>query len=96
MANIGYQESEVFARPENNLSFFAVTEGFLAKYLGGRYEPIDQAFKNSSIQVLEDAGDVRLHGLLGDVQAHGDELVRQALAEEGEHLALALGELALR
>ena len=25
------------------MSFFAVTEGFLAKYLGGRYEPIEKS-----------------------------------------------------
>jgi dipeptidyl aminopeptidase/acylaminoacyl peptidase len=52
-------EGRGFARPENNLSFSAVAEGFLAKYLGGLYEPIDAAFKGSSIQVMEDGGDLR-------------------------------------
>lgn len=33
-------EGHGFARPENNLSFFAVTDLFLAKHLGGRSEPI--------------------------------------------------------
>ena len=30
-------EGHGFARPENNLAFYAVTEAFLAKHLGGRY-----------------------------------------------------------
>lgn len=33
-------EGHGFARPENRLHFFAVTEEFLAKHLGGRFEPI--------------------------------------------------------
>jgi dipeptidyl aminopeptidase/acylaminoacyl peptidase len=32
-------EGHGFARPENNKRFNAATEAFLAKYLGGRYEP---------------------------------------------------------
>ncbi|MCC6677823.1 MAG: S9 family peptidase [Phycisphaerales bacterium] len=44
-------EGHGFARPENNLSFFAVSEAFLSQYLGGRYEPIGQALKKSSAQV---------------------------------------------
>ncbi len=32
-------EGHGFARPENRLKFYAATEAFLAKYLGGRYEP---------------------------------------------------------
>src|SRR5215831_1697905 len=44
-------EGHGFARPENNLSFFAVTEGFLAQHLGGRYEAIGDDFKGSSIKV---------------------------------------------
>ena len=32
-------EGHGFARPENSLRFFAATEDFLAKYLGGRAEP---------------------------------------------------------
>jgi dipeptidyl aminopeptidase/acylaminoacyl peptidase len=34
-------EGHGFVRPENNLRFFAATEEFLAKYLGGRAEPPD-------------------------------------------------------
>ena len=35
-------EGHGFARPTNNMAFNAVTEEFLAKYLGGRYEPANQ------------------------------------------------------
>lgn len=44
-------EGHGFARPENSLSFFAVTDLFLAKHLGGRSEPIGEDFKGSSIQI---------------------------------------------
>ncbi|MCY4528932.1 MAG: S9 family peptidase, partial [Chloroflexi bacterium] len=51
-------EGHGFARPENNLSYMAVAEAFLAKCLGGKYEPIGDDFQGSSVQVLEGAGDV--------------------------------------
>ena len=51
-------EGHGFARPENNLSYMAVAEAFLAKCLGGRFEPIGDDFQGSSIQVLAGAGDV--------------------------------------
>jgi dipeptidyl aminopeptidase/acylaminoacyl peptidase len=35
-------EGHGFARPTNNMAFNAVTEEFLAKYLGGRFEPPSQ------------------------------------------------------
>ena len=44
-------EGHGFARPENNLSFYAVTEAFLAECLGGRHEPPGQDFAGSSITV---------------------------------------------
>ncbi len=44
-------EGHGFARPENRLSFNAVTDIFLATYLGGRSEPIGDDFENSSISV---------------------------------------------
>jgi len=44
-------EGHGFARPENRLSFFAVTDAFLAEHLGGRYEPIGDDFEESSIIV---------------------------------------------
>jgi dipeptidyl aminopeptidase/acylaminoacyl peptidase len=51
-------EGHGFARPENRLSFYAVTEAFLAQHLGGRYEPIGDAFLGSSITVPAGASDV--------------------------------------
>ncbi len=44
-------EGHGFARPENNLSFFAVTEAFLACHLGGQYEPVGEDFEGSSITI---------------------------------------------
>jgi dienelactone hydrolase len=42
-------EGHGFARPENNLAFYAVTEAFLARHLGGRYQPVGNDFADSSI-----------------------------------------------
>ena len=44
-------EGHGFAREENSIAFFAVSEAFLTKHLGGRSEPIGDAFKGSSITV---------------------------------------------
>ena len=44
-------EGHGFARPENRLAFFGVTEGFLATCLGGRAEPIGDDFEGSSLTV---------------------------------------------
>jgi dipeptidyl aminopeptidase/acylaminoacyl peptidase len=44
-------EGHGFVRPENKLSFYAVTEAFLSMHLGGRFEPIGSAFNGSSITV---------------------------------------------
>lgn len=44
-------EGHGFARPENRTSFNAVTEAFLAEHLGGRYEPIGEDFRGSSLHV---------------------------------------------
>jgi len=51
-------EGHGFARPENNLSFFAITEAFLSEYLGGRYELIGDDFEGSSITVPVGAEEV--------------------------------------
>jgi dipeptidyl aminopeptidase/acylaminoacyl peptidase len=51
-------EGHGFARPENRISFMAVTEAFLAENLGGRYEEIGDAFVNASITVPTGADDV--------------------------------------
>lgn len=48
-------EGHGFARPENRMSFFSVTEAFLSNCLGGRYQPIGADFEGSSIQILHGA-----------------------------------------
>ena len=48
-------EGHGFARPENNLSFAAVAEAFLASQLAGRCEAIGHDFQGASIQVPEGA-----------------------------------------
>lgn len=48
-------EGHGFARPQNRLSFYAVAEGFLAKCLGGRAEPIGNDFAGSSLKVKDGA-----------------------------------------
>ncbi len=47
-------EGHGFARPENRLSFFAVTEAFLAEHLGGRFQPLTSV-EGSSILVPQGA-----------------------------------------
>jgi hypothetical protein len=44
-------EGHGFARPENRMSFNAVAEAFLAKHLGGRFEPVGDDFKGATIKV---------------------------------------------
>jgi dipeptidyl aminopeptidase/acylaminoacyl peptidase len=52
-------EGHGFARPENRLSFNAVTDIFLATHLGGRSEPIGDDFENSSISVPTGKEDIK-------------------------------------
>jgi len=68
-------EGHGFARPENNLSFFAVTEAFLAEHLGGRYEPIGDDFAGSSITVPTGAADVP--GLKEAVEKNSKEAAKE-------------------
>jgi dipeptidyl aminopeptidase/acylaminoacyl peptidase len=51
-------EGHGFRRPENSKSFNAVVEAFLAKQLGGRFEPIGKDFQGSAITVPEGADQV--------------------------------------
>jgi dipeptidyl aminopeptidase/acylaminoacyl peptidase len=51
-------EGHGFARPENRMSFNAVAEAFLSQHIGGRYEPIGDGFKGSSITVPTGADQV--------------------------------------
>lgn len=46
-------EGHWLSRPENRLAFYAVAEQFLARHLGGRAEPIGDAFAGSSVEVVE-------------------------------------------
>ena len=46
-------EGHGFARPENRMAFNAVSEEFLAKYLGGRFEPPSDAEKKLLASVIE-------------------------------------------
>jgi len=54
-------EGHGFARPENRLSFYAISEAFLARCLGGRAEPIGDDFEGSSVAVP--AGKEHIDGL---------------------------------
>ena len=44
-------EGHGFRRPPNRLAFYAVVEPFLARHLGGRFEPLGDALTGSSITV---------------------------------------------
>jgi dipeptidyl aminopeptidase/acylaminoacyl peptidase len=55
-------EGHGFARPENNIAFFAVTEAFLSVHLGGSYQPITDAELKASSMTIE-AGKQWLPGL---------------------------------
>lgn len=44
-------EGHGFARPQNRTSAYAISEGFLAQCLGGRFEPVGDDFAGSSVQV---------------------------------------------
>jgi len=44
-------EGHGFARPENRFAFYSITEAFLAKNLGGRFEPIGDAFQGADCSI---------------------------------------------
>jgi dipeptidyl aminopeptidase/acylaminoacyl peptidase len=54
-------EGHGFARPANNMAFFAISEVFLAQHLGGRFEPISDAVAKSSADIQ--AGAALIDGL---------------------------------
>lgn len=54
-------EGHGFSRPENNIAFNAVVEGFLATVLGGRAEPLGEALAASTAQIL--TGEDMVQGL---------------------------------
>ena len=45
-------EGHGFARPENNIAFYAIAENFLAECIGGRAEPVGDALEPSSATVV--------------------------------------------
>jgi dipeptidyl aminopeptidase/acylaminoacyl peptidase len=56
-------EGHGFVRPENRMAFTAVTEAFLAKHLGGRYQPIGDDLAGSTLKV--ETGGELVPGLRG-------------------------------
>jgi len=48
-------EGHGFAKPTNNIAFFAIAENFLAECLGGRAEPLGDVLVPSSAEILEGA-----------------------------------------
>ena len=69
-------EGHGFERPENQMAFIAVSEAFLAKNLGGRFEPIGKAFDGSTITVPAGAADVA--GLTDALKDHKSPPVEEA------------------
>ncbi len=52
-------EGHGFRRPENRMSFYAVTEHFLAEHLGGRAQALEgSGFEESSLHVPTGAGEI--------------------------------------
>lgn len=54
-------EGHGFVKPDNRMSFYAMTEVFLAKYLGGRVEPLGAEVENSSMKIM--AGELLLDAI---------------------------------
>ena len=75
-------EGHGFARPENNLAFYAVAEAFLARELGGRYEPIGAAFAGSTITCPEGAEQVP--GLATAMKEHANQKTTGQELPEGK------------
>jgi dipeptidyl aminopeptidase/acylaminoacyl peptidase len=51
-------EGHGFVREPNSLSFWAVSEAFLAEHLGGRFEPIGDDLEGSSMEVITGADEI--------------------------------------
>lgn len=60
-------EGHGFARPENDIAFFAVTEAFLSVHLGGWFQPIAPSELASSSMLIE-AGKQWLPGLPAELR----------------------------
>jgi len=59
-------EGHGMARPENRFAFYAVAEAFLAQHLGGRFEPVGEAFRGANFDVP--AGEDGVPGLTDSLQ----------------------------
>jgi dipeptidyl aminopeptidase/acylaminoacyl peptidase len=54
-------EGHGFARPQNNIAFYAIAETFLARRLGGRFEPVhSDELAASSVKIVEGAEELSL------------------------------------
>jgi len=60
-------EGHGMARPEIRFAFYAIAEAFLAEHLGGRFEPIGDAFSGANFDVP--AGDQGVPGLTDSLKA---------------------------
>jgi len=63
-------EGHGFARPENRFAFYAITEAFLSQHLGGRVEPIGDAFSRATFTVP--SGQEGAVGLADALKKRGD------------------------
>ncbi len=52
-------EGHGFAKPSNNIAFFAIAENFLAECLGGRAEPLGDVLEPSTAEIVEGAAHVQ-------------------------------------
>jgi hypothetical protein len=59
-------EGHGFARPENDQAFNGITEAFLSRHLGGRFEPLGDDLSESSAEVR--VGAELVPGLTGGVK----------------------------
>ncbi|MGB4191915.1 MAG: S9 family peptidase [Rickettsiales bacterium] len=65
-------EGHGFARPENRISFYALTEQFLAKIIGGKAESIGNDLKDASLI---------LNGLVPKDSAEAEKAISQAVSK---------------
>jgi len=54
-------EGHGFAKPANNIAFYAIAENFLAECIGGRAEPLGDALEPSTAEIIE--GEEHVKGL---------------------------------
>ena len=62
-----HDEGHGFKRPENDISFHAISEAFLARCLDGAYQPIGSDFEGASLRV--EIGAEHVPGLVDALEA---------------------------